>query len=396
MRLQPFALEEWLAKHADAVQHHLAMSTGPKWTLSELRELMTDAERAAFDSATLTYCPTSGGESLRAALAAMYGADPKEILVFNGGAEALLALFFVVAEPHANVVVPTPSFAPFIEIPRALDLETRRYELTLESGFALDVDAIIRLTDERTKLILVNTPHNPSGALADEQAIRALDAFASQRGIQLVVDEVYHPIYHGALARSAGEYSRATVLGDFSKSFSLPGLRIGWLLERDAGRRRELQNAHGYFTVSASRLGELLAEVAARGCETIWDRTRAVSAANLRVLDEWVAEHEEHLQWVRPAGSMTAFPRLRGVADARPLCVAAAERGVLVAPGDCFGAPAHFRIGFGVAMPRYREALEILSETLRSGLADRNPHSGSRWSRPPPAARGRGNPFAGG
>ena len=146
----------------------------------------------------------------------------------------MLALFFVAGEPGANVVVPTPSFAPFMEVPTALGVETRRYALRFENGFALDVDEIMRLTDARTKLILVNTPHNPSGALVDEDAIRALDAFAQRRGIPLVVDEVYHPIYHGAPARSAGEYSRATVLGDFSKSFSLPGLRIGWLLERDA------------------------------------------------------------------------------------------------------------------------------------------------------------------
>ena len=87
--------------------------------MAELRALMTDAERAAFDAATLAYCPTEGREPLRAALASMYGAAADEILVFNGGAEALLALFFINAEPKANVVVPTPSFAPFMEVPTA-------------------------------------------------------------------------------------------------------------------------------------------------------------------------------------------------------------------------------------------------------------------------------------
>ncbi len=366
MKLVPFVLEEWLAKYRDSVHHHLGMSTGPRWTVAELRELMTAAEREAFDAAALTYTPGNGSEPLRAELASIYGADPEEILVVNGGAEALLALFFVAAEPKANVVVPTPAFAPFMEIPTALGVETRRYALRLENGFALDVEEIERLTDERTKLILVNTPHNPSGALVDEAAIRELDGFAQRRGIQLVVDEVYHPIYHGKPRRSAGEYSRATVLGDFSKSFSLPGLRIGWLLERDRARRRELENAHGYFTVCTSMLGELLAEVAARNRETVWNRTRSVSRANLALLEEWCAEHEDRVEWQRPAGSMTAFPRLRGAADARPFCIATAERGVLLAPGDCFGAPAHFRIGFGLETPRYGAALDILGETLTS------------------------------
>lgn len=364
MKLSPFALEQWLAKYRGSSQYDLGMSTGPKWTLAQIRSFMTDAERHAFDSIALKYCPANGTESLRAELADIYGAEPGEILVFNGGAEALLALFFRVAEPKANVVVPTPSFAPFIEVPKGLDVEIRRYELNLENSFALDANAVIRLCDEHTKLILVNTPHNPSGAVVEEGAILALDTFAQKRGIQLVVDEVYHPIYHGNPARSAGEYSSATVLGDFSKSFSLPGLRVGWLLERDDARYRELENIHGYFTVSTNVLGELLAEIAARNRETIWTRARAVSSSNLSLIDAWIAEQDERLEWLRPAGSMTAFPRLRGISDARPFCVAAAERGVLLAPGDCFGAPAHFRIGFGLETPGYEKALGVLNDLL--------------------------------
>jgi aspartate/methionine/tyrosine aminotransferase len=366
MKLVPFVLEEWLAKYRDSVAHHLGASTGPKWTLPELRALMTDAEREAFDQAAFTYCPTNGREPLRAELASMYGAAPEEICVFNGGAEALFAMFFVDGATGANVVVPTPSFAPFVEIPTALGVEVRRYPLRLENGFALDAAEVMRLADAHTRLILVNTPHNPSGALVDEEAIGALDAFAQRRGIHLVVDEVYHPIYHGEARRSAGEYSRAAVLGDFSKSFSLPGLRIGWILERDPRRRSELENAHAYVTVSASMLSELLAEAAARNREAIWNRTRAVSAANLAALTQWCAENEEWIEYVSPRGSMTAFPRLRGVADARPFCVAAAERGVLLAIGEAFGAPAHFRIGFGLETTQYREALGILSEVLES------------------------------
>ena len=366
MKLAPFLLEQWIEEHRDSVRYNLALSTGPKWTLAELRALMTDAQREELDRAALTYCPGNGRETLRAAIASMYGADPEEIQVFTGGAEALLALFFLASDPGANVVVPWPSFPPFAQLPEALGLQTRRYLLRHENGFEVDVEEIMRLADARTKLILVNSPHNPSGATVAEGAIRALDAFALQRGIELVVDEVYHPIYQGEIRRSAGEYSRASVLGDFSKAFSLPGLRVGWLLERDRARREELANARGYFTVSNSMLGEMLAEVATRNCETVWDLARTISAQNLAALDEWFAAHEEQLEWLRPRGGMTAFPRLRRVRDARPFCEAAAARGVLLAPGDCFGSPEHFRIGFGLAMPGFRDALGILSEILGS------------------------------
>lgn len=366
MRLAAFQLEQWVETYGGAVRYHLGKSTGPQWTLSELRGLMSEAERDAFDRAALTYCPADGRASLRAEIASMYGADPDEIRVFTGGAEALVSLFFVAAEPGANVVVPWPSFSPFVSLPEAFGLETRRCLLTQENGFEVDADEIVRLCDSHTKLILVNSPHNPSGAVIEEDVLRALDAFAQQRGIALVVDEVYHPIYHGEPRRSAGEYSRATVLGDFSKAFSLPGLRVGWLLERDAARRAELANARRYWTVSSNKVGELLAEAATRHRETVWHRTQTAAAENLAMLDEWCAAHEEQIDWLRPRGSMTAFPRLRGGRDARPFCVAAAARGVLVVPGDCFGMPEHFRIGFGDEMSGYADALGLLSEALEA------------------------------
>lgn len=364
MKLAPFLLEQWSEAHRDSVRYSLAASTGPKWTLQELRALMSDAERGAFDEAVLNYCPGRGRDSLRAAIAGMYGADPEEVLTFTGGAEALLASFFLAAEPGGNVLVPQPAFPPLVHVPEALGLEVRRYRLAQQSGFAIDVDEITRLVDDRTKLILVNSPHNPTGAVVAEETMRALDALAARRGITLLVDEVYHPIYHGQGARSAAEYSRATVLGDFSKSFSMPGLRVGWLLERDPLRRDALANARGHFTVSSNVLGELLAEVAARNRELLWNRTRAISRQNLATLDAWCEEHAERLEWVSPRGSMTGFPRLRGAADARPFCTAAARRGVLVVPGDCFGAPAHFRIGFGGDTAGYSDALEILGDLL--------------------------------
>ena len=364
MRLAPFLLEQWSERHRDSVRYNLAASTGARWTLPELRSLMTEAEREAFDDAVLGYCPGRGRDALRAAIASMYGADPDEILTFTGAAEALLALFYLAAEPGANVVIPTPVFPPIANLPESLGLETRRYELRCEDGFATHVDEIERLVDARTKLIMVNTPHNPSGAVLGEEAIRALDELAAERGIPLVVDEVYHPIYHGETHRSAGEYSRASVIGDFSKAFSMPGLRVGWLLERDSERRDALANLRGHFTVSSSMLSELLAEAAVNHRDAVWQRTREVSGANLAVLARWCAAHDDEIEWLPPQGSMTAFPRLRGVDDARPFCEAAAARGVLVVPGDCFGAPAHFRIGFGGTTEGYRDALDLLSQAL--------------------------------
>ena len=104
--------------------------------------------------------------------------------------------------------------------------------------------------------------------------------------LQLVVDEVYHPIYRRSRARSAGGFTRATILGDSSKAFSLSGIRVGWVLERDKERREDYWNARANFSISNNFPGELLAEVAVRNREKIFDRAREVSAKNLaRALD---------------------------------------------------------------------------------------------------------------
>jgi aspartate/methionine/tyrosine aminotransferase len=361
VKLEKFLLDEWLERYERSTRFNLAASTGPRWTLEELTRLMTDEERKALFDTPLVYRPGFGGESLRAEIAAMYGARAEEIQVVNGAAEALLLLFFLNAEPGANVVVPSPAFPPMVSIPESMGLEVRRYPLVPEEGFRIDLEKIESLLDRRTKLVLVNSPHNPTGAVASEEVLGALDVFTAARGIQLVVDEVYHPIYRsggGGAPRSAGEYTSATVLGDFSKAFSLAGLRVGWMLDRDGKRREEYWNARAHFSISSNFPGELLAEVAVKNRATIFDRVRALCESNLELLRAFFREHEEVFGFVPPVGGMTSFPWLRSGASARPLCEAAAAQGVLLAPGDAFGCPAHFRLGFGACADGFAEALD--------------------------------------
>lgn len=361
MKLETFLLDEWLDRHGSSVRYDLAASTGPGWTLHDLMRWMTEGERERLFETKLVYCPGHGVESLRHEIASMYAASAEEVLVVAGSSEALLSLFFLAAEPGANVVVPHPAFPPFQNLPAALGLETRRYRLEPADGFRVDVEKVRSLVDERTKIVFLNSPHNPTGAVVSEEAVGELERFTSERGVQLVVDEVYHPIYREGSPRSAGEYSGATVLGDLSKAFSLSGLRIGWVLERDRKRREAYWNARAHFSISNNFPGELLAEVAVRNREKIFARAREVTAANLAVLDELFRERRDVVDWVRPAGGTTAFPWLRSGENARPLCEAAVSKGVLLAPGDAFGFPAHFRLGFGACTEGFPEAAEILT-----------------------------------
>jgi aspartate/methionine/tyrosine aminotransferase len=372
MKLSPFLLDEWLNKHQFSdppVRYDLAASTGPAWTLKELTALFDDAEREQLSEIGLLYTPNEGTRELRSALAAMQGVDPEQIQITTGAAEALLVLFFLAAEPRANVILPLPGFPPFIELPRSFGIETRLYQVRRENGFQIDPDEIKRLADANTKLILVNSPHNPTGSVVNPEELRLLHDFALERGIQFVVDEVYHPIYHGTTPASAAELPNATVLGDFSKAFCLSGLRIGWIVERDRQRIEQYCRTRSYFTVSSMPVAEALASAAIRHRERIFQRANQVVNANLDLLDPFFEENQDVLGWIRPAGGMTGFPWLLDGANSRGFCVSLAERGVLLAPGDCFGVQDHFRVGFGATAEGFQNALDTLGQFIHDSYA---------------------------
>ena len=141
------------------------------------------------------------------------------------------------------------------------------------------------------------------------------------------------------------------------------------MIERDPQRRERYLNARSYFTVSNTALGERLAAFAIRHSDAIYQRVRKLTQANLALLDSLFKEHADTFGWVRPQGGMTGFPWLLDGSDARDLCRSLAGQGVLLAPGDCFGMPSHFRIGFGTSGDRFPLAVERLAEFLDRRVA---------------------------
>ena len=368
MKLERFLLDQWLEKYQSStppIQFHLASSTGPPWTTNELLGLVPSDEHQELLDKSLLYSRSQGADDLREAIGEMEGVPAESVLVLTGASEALLILFFIGAEPGDNVIVPFPCFPTMAALPPSLGIETRRYKLRPEQKYRIDLDEIAALVDARTRILLVNSPHNPTGSTLTDEEMDSLYDLAQAKGIQFVCDEVYHPIYHGPATPSATRLPKATVLGDLSKALSLSGLRIGWIVERDHERMEAYLNARQYFTITNSPLTESLATIAIRNRNAIWQRTFEVASANLELLDQFFAESEAILSWVRPDGGMTAFPSLNSGVNSRSFCEELAARGVLLAPGDCFEMPSHFRLGFGALdQERFASALQYISEYI--------------------------------
>jgi aspartate/methionine/tyrosine aminotransferase len=370
VELPPFLLDRWIEqKHApdSPIEYDLASSTGPVWTLRELLALSGGNELEALLDTSISYTGAVGTPTLRAAISVLEGVEPDAVQVVTGASEALLILFFLAAEPGANVVLPNPGFPANTALAESLGIAVRFYNLRAENQFRIDPDEIRRLVDRDTRLLLVNSPHNPTGAVLSDQEMNSLHDFCAERRVQFVSDQVYHPIYHGRETRTAACLPHATVISDFSKALCLSGLRIGWMVDRDPRRRERYLNARNYFTITANVFGERLAVLALQHSPKIYARARQVAQQNLALLDEVFARHSGLLRWVRPSGGMTAFPWLASGADTRDFCRDLARRGVLMVPGDCFGQPSHFRLGFAASGERFPRAIERFADFLESG-----------------------------
>ncbi len=366
MKVPPFKLDLWLAAHEFAtppIRYNLASSTGPLWTFAELMGL-GDGSPALLDEIRLSYAPPQGSKLLRERIATMHGVDPEHVMLMTGASEAIVALTCLFFEPGGSIVLPKPAYPAVPVLARAWGLALREYELNPRQGFAQSADQVLAAVDASTRVVFVNTPHNPTGSVMAASEQRKLAQALAERGIPLIVDEVYHPLYFNGDTPSATVLPNTIVLGDFAKALSIPGLRIGWIIDGDATRREALLDLRSYFTISGSPLTEAVGAHALANAPAILERLREVAGANLALLTRFMAEHESVLGWAPPAGGTTCFPWLRDGRDARPLCEALAKAGVLAAPGDCFDMPAHFRLGYGALRSGYADALDIVSGVL--------------------------------
>jgi aspartate/methionine/tyrosine aminotransferase len=371
MRLPPFLLDHWLAAHEFAdppIRYNLASSTGPAWTVADLLALGGEPAKKEIGDLKLSYAPPQGSLKLREQIAALHGVRPEEVLVLTGASEALLALTCHFAGQNAgrngSLVLPRPCYPAVPVLARAWGLEPRHYALDAARGFQQTAAGVMAAVDADTRAVFVNSPHNPTGSVMSRAEQQDLAAMLAVRGIPLIVDEVYHPLYFSGDVPSAASLPNTIVLGDFAKALSIPGLRIGWLIDRDAARREALIDARSYFTISNSPLTEALGALALEHSASVLGRLGSVANANLELLVKFMDEHRAIFDFTPPAGGTTCFPRLRSGQDARPLCEALARAGVLVAPGDCFDAPAHVRMGFGAMREGYSEALRVFAGVL--------------------------------
>ena len=353
MRIAPFEIERYYERWEFAAELMLSSSDCESRPLEALLALEPDAEER-LRALRLGYTEVAGSAELRGAIATGYErTNAEDVLTLAAAEEGIFLAYHALLGPGDHAVVESPCYGSALEVARSTGAEVSLWERRHEDGWAYDLDALEGLLRPETRVVYVNSPHTPTGSHlpADEQ--RRLIALVAERDAALLSDEVYRGLEHDPARRvpaACDLYERALSLNTVSKSYGLPGLRIGWLACRDPGLLARVRELKLYTTICSASPSELLVALAVRHSEQLIGECRELVLANLPKLEGFLAAHADVLEWVAPAAGPIGFPLVRDGRDVRAWCErTAAEAGVLLLPGSVYERPQHVRMGFGRA-----------------------------------------------
>ncbi len=364
MNLPPFKLERYFARYEFAARHLLCSSDCETVTVGELLDLEPGA-RERFEQLRLGYTETPGAPTLRQAITPLYTTiRPDQVLVHAGAQEAILLAMQATLQPRDHVVAQTPCYQSLAEVARTLGCEVSLWPARrADDGWHFDLEWLRDHLRPTTRLVVINTPHNPTGWLMPRGEFTAMIDLLKQHNILLFCDEVYRELEFNPgerLPAACDAYANAISLGVMSKTYGLAGLRIGWVATHRADILQRMAALKDYTTICSSGPSEFLAEVGLRHRDRLAARNLGIIRDNLALLDAFFRRHGDRFTWIRPRAGPIAYPRWLG-GDVGRFCQRAVEEaGVMLLPGTVYDdTTPHFRIGFGrKTMPEALIALE--------------------------------------
>lgn len=369
MRLRRAPLEDWLRDSYFTAQIDISSSGVQPYSMVELRAI-TGLEHQDIDALVFTDGYSLGAPAVRAAIARRYGGgDPEMIMTTNGSSEAISLVLMSLLRPADEIVVVHPGYHLLTEFAAALDCTAKTWHLDADHGWKASVDQLTDLVTERTRAIIVNFPHNPTGASIGEGELRTLLSCAERVGAYVLWDAAFADLTYDTepLPDVAQCYERGISFGTFSKSFGLPGLRFGWCIAPPAVLD-DCVRIRDYTTLHVAPLIEMLALRVLENADKFIGPRLEQAKVNRNILQDWAEGVSDYVSLALPAGGVAAFPRLDRLTDTDEFCERLFQAdGVLVIPGSCFGVPRNIRLGFGGATDEFVAGLERLTIALGRG-----------------------------
>jgi len=371
MKIEPFDMERWQSTWENEVSCNLSESGVHPLRVADLLDA---GQAAALLEQELGYPQTNGTRALRQTIAALYpGATAENVEVTNGGAEANFVVAWRFLEPGDEAVLMVPNYMQLRGLARAFAGKLHEWPLvaSYETGrWKADLEHLARLVSDRTKLVFICNPNNPTGARFDGVTLDKICRIAGRHGAWVVADEIYRGAeLDGEETPTVwGRYERAVATCGLSKAYGLPGLRVGWIVAPP-----EVVDAtwmhHDYTTIAPSALSDRLATIALAPASRakILDRTRSILRANLPVVRGWLESRADVFRLIPPEAGAIVYPSYNLPINSTAL----AERlrrdeSLLVVPGDQFGMDGYVRIGYGGTGAHLGEGLGRLDRVVRT------------------------------
>ncbi|PNP51856.1 hypothetical protein THARTR1_07625 [Trichoderma harzianum] len=392
VRFQHFEVERWMeAYEFTPGVLNIAETCCESVSIDQLAQLSGDkGELPPRTSTVLTYGPIRGSSTLRERIATLYEGDqiaPENVIVTQGAIAANFLAFYSLIEPGDHVICVYPTYQQLYSVPESLGAEVSLWRLRPEQGFVPDMDELEKLAKANTKMIVINNPNNPTGVPIPRDVVYKIVDFAKARGIMILSDEVYRPLFHDGIQDNADMppsvadlgYDKAIVTGSLSKAYSLGGIRVGWIASGDKAIVERLVEARHYVTISVSQLDDQVASYAlspaVRGA--LLKRNIQQAKHNADMLKAFVEAHSSVCSWVAPTAGTTAFVQFH--VGGKPVYDVAFCRDVLdktkvlLVPGSrCFGSDEDFagyvRVGFVGSTAVLADALKKLGVYVQQHL----------------------------
>lgn len=370
MKIRDFGVEIWMNRYENHCEWNLAETCVESLTVRELLEMAGKTETIFSEllPLKLTYGAIEGSERLRGLIAGLYRKQQIDNVVVTHGAIGANALIYeTLVEPGDRVISVLPTYQQHYSIPESYGADTQILKLTEKTGFLPNLEELKRLAIPGTKLIAINNPNNPTGSLMDRAYLEKIVEIARACGAWILCDEVYRGTDQdgdGMTVSVADLYEKGISTGSMSKTYSLAGLRLGWIVAA-ADLIRAVSIHRDYNTISVGMLDDHFAAIALENREKILARSHRITRTNLAILSDWV-EGEALISWVKPQSGTTALLKYELPVASEAFCIRLLERtGVMLTPGSAMDMEGYLRIGYANGEGILREGLKRISQFLK-------------------------------
>ncbi len=368
MEIRPFKLERLFAQYEFKVKYLLSPSDCESLSQAELLQMANSDSLELWNNLKLGYTESAGHPLLRLEVSRLYNSIAPEDVVIAVPEEAIYIAMHTLLAPGDHVIAVSPAYQSLHEIALSLHCQVTPWKLLPRAGsWQLDLNMLETSINDHTRLLILNFPHNPTGYMLARSDLERIITLARRRNLYIFSDEMYRLLEYDPSIRlpaMCDVYEKGISLSGLSKSFALPGLRLGWLATPDKGLVDRWLAFKDYTTICSSAPSEILGMIALQAKDRITHRNLEIIQTNLRLAQHFFEANKAWFEWLPPQAGSVAFPSLKGEMGVEPFCQGILDhKGVMIVPGSIFDYPGnHFRIGLGRL--NFGEALNELGDFL--------------------------------